>query len=161
MNHLIDGLLTLSVLAAAVVILITVAPPASGPGQDAADIRTHLLSADGAYGSLRADIAVATVTNLQVDDDRITATSVNAPIVLPPSVEVHCELTDVPIGLVASRQWGDHEGPSTSVAVMQIPLPARAPEIASKPATRDALESVYAALPRPLPSVRCVVSTAR
>ncbi len=161
MNHLLDGLLTLSVVAAAVVLLMTGTPSAAGSTQDAADIRTHLLNADGTYGSLRADIAVATVTTLRVDDDRITTTPVNAPIVLPPSAEVRCALADAPIGLVASRQWGDHEGPTTSAAVMQIPLPARAPEIASAPGTRDALERVYAALPRPLPSVRCVVSTAR
>ena len=161
MNHLIDGLLTLSVLAAAVVLLLAVTPPVAGPPQDAADIRTHLLSADGAYGSLRADIAVATVTTLRVDDDRITTTSVNASVVLPPSTGLSCRLTRVPMGLAASRQWGDNEGTTSSVAVMEIPLPARAPEIAPAPATRDALDRVYGALPRPLPSVSCVLSTLR
>lgn len=160
MNHLIDGLLTLTVLAAAVVLLVTAAPPVAEPTQDAAEIRRHLLHADGRYGSLRADIAVATVTQLRVDGHRMTTAPVETPVLLPPDTQLRCQLTGVPDTHTAVRSWGRRDTPATSVAAMTIPLPELAPQLAANRTVREGLTHIYDGLPRPPPSVHCVVSSA-
>jgi hypothetical protein len=160
MNHLTDGLLALAVIATAVVLLVTASPPTPDPTQDAAEIRSHLLHAHGSYGSLRADIAVATLTQLVVHDERITTAEVDADVLLPPDADLRCELTGAPDTHTAERRWGHRSAPATSVAAMTIPLPEVAPQVGADEGVREGLDRVYAALPRPLPPVHCVVSTA-
>jgi hypothetical protein len=160
MNHLIDGLFTLMLIAAAVVLLTTLPAPAPPPVQDAAEIRTHLLHADGTYGSLRADIAVATVTQLLNDGERITSVVVDAPVVLPPDTQLRCVLANAPGNSSAVRRWGHRSGPATSIAALSIPLPEAAPHLGTNRTVRAGIRRVYAVLPGPSPTVDCVLSTA-
>jgi hypothetical protein len=161
MNHLLDGLLTLMLIAAAVMLLTTAPAPAPPSTQDAAEIRTHLLHADGTYGSLRADIAVATVTRLMVDDERISPVLLDAPVVMPPNTELRCVLADPPANSTAVHRWGHRRGPAASIAVMTIPLPEAAPRLGTNRTVQQALRRVYGVLADPSPTVDCVVTTAR